>query len=41
MQIMHAKVDPDFDMIRDHARFKTMIIAAEARLAQVERAPPA
>ena len=29
-----AKVDPDFDAIRDHPRFKAMLAAAEARLAQ-------
>jgi adenylate cyclase len=29
----HAKVDPDFDPIRGHPRFKAMIAAAEARLA--------
>ena len=28
-----AKTDPDFDPVRDHPRFKGMIIAAEARLA--------
>jgi adenylate cyclase len=39
--LMHAKVDPDFDLIRDHARFKAMIAAAEARLALAEDAPPA
>ncbi len=31
--LMHAKVDPDFDHIRDDPRFKAMIAAAEARLA--------
>ncbi len=30
----HAKVDPDFDGIRDDPRFKTMLAAAEARLAK-------
>ncbi len=34
--LMHAKVDPDFDLIREHARFKAMIAAAEARLAQAK-----
>jgi adenylate cyclase len=29
-----TKIDPDFDPIRDHPRFKTMLAAAEARLAQ-------
>jgi hypothetical protein len=28
------KNDPDMDLIRDHPRFKAMIAAAEARLAQ-------
>ncbi|MDZ4740806.1 MAG: adenylate/guanylate cyclase domain-containing protein [Alphaproteobacteria bacterium] len=31
--LMHAKVDPDFDHIRDDPRFKAMIAAAEVRLA--------
>jgi len=31
--LMHAKVDPDFDLIRDHSRFKSMIAGAEERLA--------
>jgi adenylate cyclase len=30
--INHAKIDPDFDIIRDDPRFKAMIAAAEARL---------
>jgi adenylate cyclase len=30
-----AKVDPDLDSVRDHPRFKAMLAAAEARLAQV------
>jgi len=30
-----AKVDPDLDPVRDHPRFKAMLAAAEARLAQV------
>ena len=30
--INHAKVDPDFDTIRDDPRFKAMLAAAEARL---------
>ena len=29
-----AKADPDLDSIRDHPRFKAMMAAAEARLAQ-------
>jgi adenylate cyclase len=29
-----AKTDPDLDLIRDHPRFKAMLAAAEARLAQ-------
>jgi adenylate cyclase len=29
----HAKSDPDFRSVHDHPRFKTMIAAAEARLA--------
>ena len=32
--LMHAKVDPDFDLIRDDPRFQAMIAAAEARLAE-------
>jgi len=31
--LIHAKVDPDFDLIRDDPRFKAMIEATEARLA--------
>src|SRR5256885_11149429 len=31
--INHAKIDPDFDCIRDDPRFKTMLSAAEARVA--------
>jgi adenylate cyclase len=31
--INHAKIDPDFDSLRDDPRFQTMIAAAEARLA--------
>jgi adenylate cyclase len=30
--INHAKIDPDFDTIRDDPRFKAMLAAAEARL---------
>jgi adenylate cyclase len=30
-----TKTDPDFDLIRDHPRFKAMIAAAEARLARL------
>ncbi|HET7202014.1 MAG TPA: TIR domain-containing protein [Steroidobacteraceae bacterium] len=29
----HAKVDPDFEAIREHPRFKAMVTAAERRLA--------
>lgn len=29
----HVKVDPDFDSLRDHPRYKAMVAAAEARLA--------
>jgi hypothetical protein len=29
-----VKTDPDLDPIRDHPRFKAMLAAAEARLAQ-------
>ena len=29
----HAKIDPDFDCIRDDPRFKAMVAAAEARVA--------
>ncbi len=32
-RLAHAKADPDFDLVRDHPRFKAMIAAAEARLA--------
>jgi adenylate cyclase len=35
--INHAKVDPDFDCIRDDPRFKAMIAAAEARVASETR----
>lgn len=31
--INHAKIDPDFDCIRDDPRFKAMLAAAEARVA--------
>jgi adenylate cyclase len=31
--INHAKIDPDFDIIRDDPRFEAMMAAAEARLA--------
>jgi hypothetical protein len=30
--VIWAKTDPDFDLVRDHPRFKAMIAAAEARL---------
>jgi hypothetical protein len=30
--VNHAKVDPDFDCIRDDPRFKEMLAAAERRL---------
>ena len=35
--INHAKVDPDFDCIRDDPRFKAMLAAAEARVASETR----
>jgi adenylate cyclase len=35
--VSHAKVDPDLDVIRDHPRFKSMMAAAEARLAAEEK----
>lgn len=31
--VHQAKVDPDFDLIRDDPRFKAMMAAAEKRLA--------
>lgn len=31
--LTHAKLDRDFDCIRDDPRFKAMLAAAEARLA--------
>ena len=38
--INHAKVDPDFDIIRDDPRFKEMLEAAERRLeTQTNRDP--
>ena len=30
------KTDPDLDAVREHPRFKAMVAAAEARLAQVQ-----
>jgi adenylate cyclase len=33
-RLAHAKIDPDLDAVRDHPRFKAMIAAADARLAQ-------
>jgi adenylate cyclase len=30
--VAHAKVDPDFDCIRDEPRFQAMLAAAEARV---------
>ena len=32
--INHAKIDPDFDVIRDDPRFQAMVAAAEARNAK-------
>jgi adenylate cyclase len=32
-RLEHARVDPDLDPVRDHARFKAMLAEAEARLA--------
>src|SRR5258708_10090728 len=31
--LQHARIDPDLDSIREHPRFKAMVAAAEARLA--------
>jgi len=36
--IKHAKADPDLDLIRDDARFKAMLAAAEARVAAEDEA---
>ncbi len=39
-RLAHAKIDPDFESVRDHPRFKAMIAAAEARIAaEQEHAP--
>jgi adenylate cyclase len=35
----HAKIDPDFDCIRDDPRFKAMLAAAEARVASDQGRP--
>jgi len=35
-RLNHAKVDADLDPLRDDPRFKSMIAAAEARLASSE-----
>jgi hypothetical protein len=35
----HAKADPDLNPIRDDPRFKTMVAAAEARLAAANDGP--
>jgi hypothetical protein len=32
--VAHVKVDPDLDSLRDDARFKAMVAAAEARVAR-------
>ena len=36
--VSHVKVDPDWVSVRDHPRFKAMVAAAEARLADPETA---
>jgi adenylate cyclase len=35
--LIHAKLDPDLDSLRDHPRFKAMMEAAEVRLAAEEK----
>lgn len=37
-QLNHCAVDPDMDPLRDHPRFRAMVDAAEARVAEVEAA---
>src|SRR5947207_9967983 len=39
--VTHAKVDPDFDCIRDDPRFQAMLAAAEARVASDGGSDPA
>lgn len=35
--LIHARIDPDLDTLRDHPRYKAMMEAAEARLAAEEK----
>jgi adenylate cyclase len=37
-QLNHCAVDPDMDPLREHPRFRAMVDAAEARVAEAEAA---